>query len=233
MIVLAVTAGLVNSARSEAPGDPVSRPDTGRTTGQDAAGATESLRLLETITVKGRAPKTGYSREMFGPSWSDDVTVAGGHNGCDTRNDILRRDLAEVVLKSGAKGCIVMSGVLNDPYTGKAITFTRGAKTSAAVQIDHVVALSDAWQKGAQRWDEGKRRNFANDPRNLLAADGPANQQKGASDAATWLPASKAFRCTYVGTQVQVKAVYGLWMTAAEKSAIREVLLGCGGRAAA
>lgn len=233
MIVLAVTAGLVNSARSEAPGDPVSRPDTGQLTGQDATGATESLRLLETITVKGRAPKTGYSREMFGPSWSDDVTVAGGHNGCDTRNDILRRDLAEVVLKAGAKGCIVMSGVLNDPYTGKAITFTRGAKTSSAVQIDHVVALSDAWQKGAQRWDEGKRRNFANDPRNLLAADGPANQQKGASDAATWLPASKAFRCTYVGTQVQVKAVYGLWMTAAEKSAIREVLLGCGGRAAA
>jgi len=199
----------------------------------DGRAATEALVMLDRIPVKGRAPKTGYSRDEFGPSWSDDVTVAGGHNGCDTRNDILRRDLTNVVIKAGSTGCVVLKGVLQDPYTGQPIAFSRGASTSSAVQIDHVVALSDAWQKGAQSWDPDQRRNFANDPRNLQAADGPSNQRKGASDAATWLPPAKSFRCTYVARQVQVKAAYGLWMTVAEKAAVQDILINCGGEAPA
>lgn len=142
--------------------------------------------------IKGRAPKTGYDRDLFGQAWTDDVTVEGGHNGCDTRNDILGRDLEQIVFKPGTRDCAVQTGTLRDPYTGNTIAFVRGEGTSNAVQIDHVVALSDAWQKGAQQLDTATRVNFANDPRNLKAVDGPTNQQKSDGDAATWLPRTRA-----------------------------------------
>jgi hypothetical protein len=179
-----------------------------------------ALRKLETLPVKGRAPKTGYSRDEFGPPWTDDVNVPGGGNGCYTRDDILRRDLTDVI----SQGCIVLSGTLHDPYTGTTISFHRG---SPSVQIDHLVALEDAWQTGAQQLDLQTRQNFANDPANLQATDGPTNQQKGDGDAATWLPPSKAYRCTYVARQVDVKALYGLWVTPAEHDAIAKLLHGC------
>lgn len=194
----------------------------------DAAAADAAVAALRALQVKGRAPKTGYNRELFGQAWSDDVTVDGGHNGCDTRNDVLRRDLTAVIVKPGSNGCAVASGVLADPYTGTSIDFVRGTDTSTAVQIDHVVALSDAWQKGAQQLDSATLRNFANDPRNLQATDGPTNQQKSDGDAATWLPANKAYRCTYVARQVEVKTAYGLWVTDAEATAIMRVLGDCG-----
>jgi hypothetical protein len=177
--------------------------------------------------VKGRAPKTGYERIRFGQAWTDDNNAASGHNGCDTRNDILRRDLMDVTLKPGTHGCVVLSGTLNDPYLGTAVAFTRGQQTSADVQIDHVVALSDAWQTGAQSWDPEKRTDFANDPLNLLAVDGPSNQQNSDSDAASWLPKNMAYRCSYVARQVAVKTRYRLWMTPAEHDAIARVLATC------
>lgn len=180
---------------------------------------------LSSLSVKGRAPKTGYSRSKFGRSWSDDVSVAGGHNGCNTRDDILKRDLTAISVRSD--GCKVQSGSLNDPYTGSAISFMRGDR-SMAVQIDHLVALSDAWQKGAQQWTVERRRDFANDPRNLQAASGTANQSKGSGDAATWLPPNKTYRCTYVSRQIAVKAAYGLWVTRAERDAMKRVLASCG-----
>lgn len=189
----------------------------------------EALTALDSLEVKGRAPKTGYEREEFGQAWSDDVTVDFGHNGCDTRNDILRRDLdpESLVLKEGTHDCVALSGTLHDPYSGQDIEFQRGAQTSRAVQIDHVVPLADAWQKGAQQWPPEKRRDFANDPRNLLAVDGPLNQQKGAGDAATWLPPNKGFRCEYARRIVEVKAAYELWVTEAEKDALSRLLNAC------
>lgn len=191
-------------------------------------GPVDARALLDTLPIKGRAPKTGYERSLFGDAWTDDVTVADGHNGCDTRNDILRRDLVDIVLKPGSHGCAVLSGVLNDPYTGTSVAFQRGPGTSAQVQIDHIVALSDAWQKGAAQWDEWTRRNFANDPRNLQATLGWINQQKGDGDAATWLPPNTGYRCAYVSRIVDVKAAYGLWVTQAEHDAIARVLADCG-----
>ncbi|AJI79658.1 HNH endonuclease family protein [Corynebacterium singulare] len=192
-----------------------------------AAEVAAALATLDSLEVKGRAPMTGYEREEFGQAWSDDVTVEFGHNGCDTRNDILRRDLDNLVIKDGTHDCVALSGTLQDPYSGQTIDFQRGADTSSAVQIDHVVALADAWQKGAQQWSPEQRRNFANDPRNLLAVDGPLNQQKGAGDAATWLPPNKAFRCQYAQRIVEVKAAYDIWVTDAEQEALRRQLLAC------
>jgi hypothetical protein len=188
-----------------------------------------ALSVLAKLPVKGRAPKTGYNREQFGEAWSDDVNVPDGHNGCDTRNDILRRDLTHIVLKPNTNGCVVARGKLADPYTATLITFVRGVDTSAAVQIDHVVALSDAWQKGAQQLTPQRRADFANDPLNLLAVDGPANEQKGDGDAATWLPPNKSYRCAYVARQIAVKRKYRLWVTAAEKEAMQRVLSRCPG----
>jgi hypothetical protein len=191
--------------------------------------ASETLAELDSIPVKGRAPKTGYDRGMFGQAWTDDVTVADGHNGCDTRNDVLRRDLVDVVIRPDSNGCAVLSGVLNDPYTGTSVDFQRGPGSSALVQIDHVVALSDAWQTGAQQWDEFTRRNFANDPLNLQATIGWVNQEKGDGDAATWLPPNTSYRCAYVTRIVDIKAAYHLWVTPAEHDAIARVLADCEG----
>ncbi|ATI36553.1 HNH endonuclease (plasmid) [Rhodococcus sp. H-CA8f] len=196
-------------------------------TEQPGTNAAAALATLETIPVKGRAPKTGYSRDQFGQAWTDDVTVEFGHNGCDTRNDILARDLTDIVYKQGTKQCVVLSGTLADPYTGKTIKFVRGQDTSTAVQIDHVVALSDAWQKGAQQLSPEERRNLANDPRNLIPVDGPTNGQKSDSDAASWLPPNKAYRCTYVSQQITVKSIYRLWVTQAEKGAMQKILATC------
>ena len=182
------------------------------------------LAVLQSVPIKGRAPWTDYRRSQFGPAWSDDVTVPDGHNGCDTRNDILRRDLIDVEIKPDTHGCVVLSGVLIDPYTGSTIDFHRGPGSSLAVQIDHMVALADAWRTGAQQWDEDKRRNFANDPLNLQATSGPVNEDKGDADAASWLPPNKSYRCEYVSRIVEVKSHYGLWVTPAEHDAIARVL---------
>lgn len=172
---------------------------------------------LKTLEIKGRAPKTGYSRSQFGDGW----LVSGG---CDTRNIILHRDLSNTTVNDQ---CKVLSGLLNDPYTGHVIQFQRGDATSDDVQIDHVVALSNAWQTGAQQLSDEKRIELANDPLELLAVDGPANQQKSDSDAATWLPPNRAFRCQYIARQIAVKQKYHLWVTQPEYDGMMRVLAGC------
>jgi hypothetical protein len=178
----------------------------------------DSISTLNSLEVKGRAPKTGYSRAQF-PHWSD-----LDRNGCDARNDILKRDLTDVIFKAGTRDCKVISGVLLDPFSNKVLAFT---SVKSAVDIDHLVALSNAWQTGAAYFDRSKRSQIANDPLNLLAVDARLNRQKGDGDAATWLPPHKPFRCEYVSRQVAVKAKYSLWVTAAEKDAITRVLNQC------
>lgn len=184
-----------------------------------------ALAALGRLPIKGRAPRAGYARSQFGERWTDDNDDVWGHNGCDTRNDILRRDLAGVVLRSG--GCRVSSGVLVDPYTGATVHFVGGPGTSSQVQIDHVVPLANAWQTGAQQWTERRRRDFANDPLELLATEGDVNDAKGDGDAATWLPPNKAFRCAYAARMVAVKLTWRLWVTPAEHDALARILAGC------
>ena len=176
-----------------------------------------ALAALDVLAIKGRAPKTGYSREQFGGGWA---SVAG----CDMRDRILRRDLTSKTYEHGDT-CAIRGGRLNDPYTATAITFVRGG--ASEVDIDHVVALSDAWQKGAQRWTAARRLAFANDPLNLLSVDAHVNRAKGDGDAATWLPPNKRFRCDYVARQVAVKRKYNAWVTQAERDAIQRVLQSC------
>jgi len=211
---------------------------TSSTAGSTAVAVTQSagdpglaavaLSALAQLDVRTADPQMGYRRDLFGQAWSDDVTVEGGHNGCDTRNDILRRDLASVQIKVGTNGCVVLTGTLDDPYSAQTIAFVRGAATSDAVQIDHLVALSDAWRSGAQLLTADQRQDLANDPLNLLAVSGPLNQAKGDSDAASWLPPNAAFRCSYVIRQIQVKTRYGLWVESAEYDAMARILTDCG-----
>ena len=178
--------------------------------------------VLETLPVKGRAPKTGYTRDQFGQAWAD-----VDRNGCDTRNDILKRDLTDEVFKEKTHECVVLSGTLIDPYSGERINFVRGNISSMEVQIDHVVALSNAWQTGAFKLTMQQRTALANDPLNLLAVKGRLNSQKGDGDAATWLPPLKSYRCDYVSRQIAVKLKYKLWFTAPEKEAMVRILKGC------
>jgi hypothetical protein len=178
--------------------------------------------VLETLAVKGRAPKTGYARAQFGQAWAD-----VDRNGCDTRNDILKRDLTGIIYKAGTRSCVVASGTLLDRYSGETINFIRGNVSSMEVQIDHVVALSNAWQTGAFKLSADERKALANDPMNLFAVKGRLNSQKGDGDAATWLPPLKSFRCSYVAQQIAVKAKYSLWVVAPEKAAMSAILAKC------
>lgn len=176
--------------------------------------------MLDSLPVRGRAPKTGYDRVLdFGRSWLD-----VDQNGCDTRNDVLARDLGAVV-RSGA--CTVLSGRLVSVYSGVRVSFTRGPATSAEVQIDHIVPLSNAWQTGARQLPQARREALANDPLNLQAVEGSLNEQKSDGDAASWLPPLRSYRCIYVARQISVKAAYDLWVTAPERDAMRRVLDSC------
>lgn len=185
----------------------------------DDAGASGDLAIevLERLEVKGRAPKTGYSREEFYKNWPN-------VDGCSLRQRIIKREFGETAVLDG---CDVVAGEFEEPYTGKYLKFNSKAEISKGIQIDHVVALSDAWQKGAQYMEKSVRYEMATDPLNLLAVDGPANQGKSDGDAATWLPPNKKFRCQYVARQVSVKYKYKLWVTEAEKTAIHDILVTC------
>lgn len=178
--------------------------------------------VLETLAVKGRAPKTGYTRAQFGPAWAD-----VDRNGCDTRNDILKRDLTSITYRAKTRNCVVETGTLVDRYSGETINFVKGNISSMEVQIDHVVALSNAWQTGAFRLTADQRKALSNDPLNLFAVKGRLNSQKGDGDAATWLPPLKNFRCSYVAQQIAVKAKYSLWVTVPEKAAMVSILAKC------
>ena len=179
-----------------------------------------AMRALNQLKVRGFASSAGYDREgKFGDAW-EDVDA----NGCDTRNDILARDFASI---TRTDGCIIYAGVLKDKYTGKRIRFTRGQTTSLAVQIDHVVALHNAWQTGAKKLSYEMRVALANDPLNLQAVDGPTNGSKSDSDASWWLPPKRGYQCKYVARQISVKKAYRLWVTPDEKIAMQEVLTSC------
>jgi hypothetical protein len=178
--------------------------------------------VLASLPVKGRAPKTGYTRAQFGQAWAD-----VDRNGCDTRNDMLKRDLTNIEYKVKTRDCVVLTGVLVDRYSGETINFVRGNVTSMEVQIDHVIALSNAWQTGAFKLTVLQRTALANDPMNLFAVKGRLNLQKSDGDAATWLPPLKSFRCAYVAQQIAVKAKYSLWVTAPEKEAMTRILTAC------
>lgn len=174
--------------------------------------------LLEELEVKGRAPKTGYDADLF--KWRSDAD----HNGCDTRNDVLRRDLRDITLKAGTKGCVVIAGDLSDEYKSETYAFDRSPNN---IDIDHIVARSNAWQTGAAKFDEDTLKEFGNDPLNLLAVSSSLNRQKGDGDAATWLPPAKSYRCEYVSRQIAIKHKYDLWVVKAEKSAMKRELDTC------
>jgi hypothetical protein len=182
---------------------------------------TAAQQRLAKLEVKQAGAMTGYSRAKFGPAW-EDVDL----NRCDTRNDILARDLRPRSFK-GESECKVAEGKLADPYTGKPISFVQGNKTSSAVQIDHVVALAAAWRTGAKQWTGDPRPFYANDPLVLLAVDGPANNAKGDKDAANWLPPNGAYQCKYVAKQISIKTKYALWVTPPEQAEMAEVIADC------
>ncbi|MBR5647652.1 HNH endonuclease [Candidatus Saccharibacteria bacterium] len=208
---------LLNPASYEAIFSRVENLGAEQVAASSETGARLATDILEELEVKGRAPKTGYTREEFYSGWP---TV----DGCNLRQKIIKREFGETAVLDG---CNVVSGEYDEPYTGEHKVFSRREEISKGVQIDHVVALSDAWQKGAQYMSKETRYEIATDPLNLLAVDASANEKKSDGDAATWLPSNKKFRCQYVARQVSVKYKYKLWVTAAEKEAIKRVLLNC------
>jgi hypothetical protein len=197
-------------------------PGLGPVTG-DAARA-EARGLIETLKTKGRGPRTGYDRDEFGYAWMDTADgVPLARNGCDTRNDLLRRDGQEVRFRSGSN-CVVVAMTLHDPYTGTTIEWRK--QKASEVQIDHVVPLSYSWQLGSSRWPESKRRQLANDPLNLIPVEGRANSAKSDSGPASWLPPSRGIRCAYAVRFAQVAVKYELAVTAPDREAM---LRQCGG----
>lgn len=194
---------------------------------------TTALTALEQLPVVPARPRPGgFDRScksgrgcVFGPAWSDDVDVDGGHNGCSTRNDVLRRDLSSVSAKPGARGCVVVAGILHDPYTGVVVEFTKG--NAGAINIDHVFPLAAAWDLGAAGWSSKRRQDFANDPRNLLAVSASANAAKGDRTPGDWAPDVPAGRCLYALRYVETATAYRLPVTPQDKAGLRAALLEC------
>ncbi|MDT5303659.1 MAG: hypothetical protein QOG79_7042 [Mycobacterium sp.] len=169
-----------------------------------------------------------YRRAAFGDSWTDDNAAPGGHNGCDTRNDILDRDLVDKTYVSISR-CpnAVATGTLHDPYTSETVNLVRGNQTGAAVQIDHLVPLAYAWDQGARNWTDEMRVRFANDPANLLAVDGPINEDKSDGEPAVWMPPNHAFWCQYAVQFVAVMRGYGLPVDAPSVPVLRDAAGTC------
>lgn len=215
-------------------------PEAGEAGAQSASSEVDVIEPRSTPRTEGaddvqvvdqRVTVPGYDRScspgdgcVFGPAWSDDVTVEGGRDGCDTRNGILRRDLEQVELKEGTHGCVVLSGVLTDPYTGQVLHFDRGS-TSGQMHVDHVFPIASAWDHGAWVWDEQRRRDFANDPRNLVATAAAVNQSKGDKMPGQWAP--EANGCQYAATMLEVTLAYDLTLTQDDLDAIVVTLQGC------
>jgi hypothetical protein len=219
VLIIAPIAGSGCGRNAPAPGSPT---------------AADLNRLLASVTVVSTRPHVpGYDRDcdgghgcVFGPAWTDDTDAPGGHNGCGTRNDVLAAQLTDVAYRTGANRCIVMSGTLADPYTGKRIRFVK--RDAVAVQIDHVYPLAAAWDMGAARWPLAQRQRFANDVEyNLLAVDGKANQAKGDKTPADWLPPNRADHCFYVGKYLSAAQHYALPITRADRDAITTVIKHC------
>jgi hypothetical protein len=169
-----------------------------------------------------------YRRDAFGDSWTDENPAPGGHNGCDTRNDILERDLINKTYVS-IKRCpnAVATGTLHDPYTNAVVAFMRGSQVGASVQIDHIVPLALAWDLGARHWPDEMRLRFANDPANLLAVDGPTNQDKGDKEPAVWMPPNAAFHCQYAIQFIAVLRGYRLPVDAPSVPALQHAASTC------
>jgi len=217
MTVCAVAAGC--STAPPAPGSP---------------GRAQLEQLLADVTVvAGRAHVPGYDREcaprrgcVFGAAWTDDTSADGGHNGCDTRDDVLGRQLREVTYRLDSPRCVVTSGTLFDPYTGNRMAFSK--RDASAVQIDHVYPLAAAWDMGASRWPLPLRMRFANDlTYNLLAVDGKANQDKGDKTPGEWIPPAAAYHCFYAGKFLSVAQRYGLPITRSDQQVLAAIARQC------
>ncbi|SJN12174.1 hypothetical protein FM113_14165 [Leucobacter sp. 7(1)] len=185
-------------------------------TGVSSNAVRDQLAGLRSVSGVSAAP---YDRARFGQAWFD-----ADRNGCDTRNDVLRRDLVDVELKPGTRGCKVLAGRLDDWYSGTTLDFVAGQQTSERVQIDHVVPLSWAWKHGAAQWESDALRAFANDPANLVATSGQQNRQKSDSGPADWMPADATAHCAYVERFTGVLVAYELGITERERAAIDRVL---------
>lgn len=187
----------------------------GKVDGEKVADAARKLQITDQARV-------GYDRDQFGAAWAD---VDG--NGCDTRNDILLRDLTDVSMSLDDPTCTVASGTLSDPYTGTTIDFTRGKTTSSAIQIDHVIPLAMAWTGGASDWSAEEREAFANDPNNLVATDGPTNSAKSDQGPGEWMPGNESYHCTYVAHVTALATEYDIAITQADQDAIVEIAGTC------
>lgn len=237
-VPLASSTG-TDASSSAPPSSEATQPTTGSSDvppPTDSAAKSRLLALLHEVTVVPSRPNVpGYERDcgpgegcVFGTAWNDDTSAPLGHNGCDTRNDVLRRDLTDIEVDADTNGCVVRSGTLLDPYTGRAIDFVRGYYTSTDVQIDHLIPLAAAWDLGAWEWSPERRAAFANDVEHeLLAVDGPSNLSKVDSTPASWLPPNKAFRCEYGTLYLEASIFWDLPITAADADVLLHVARKC------
>ena len=188
---------------------------------------TAAATALAALPVAEKSTLDGYERDcgqgegcVFGPAWAD-----VDRNGCDQRNDVLHRDLADVQVREGTHECVVIAGVLDDPYTGERVPFEKA--DAAQVPIDHVVPLAAAWVQGAAAWPVDQRRAFANDLNNLMATTRAENSAKGDSTADEWVPSDPSYGCSYATVVITVKARYALSVTGPEATALQSLLATC------
>lgn len=199
------------------------------------AGCTPSSPASNGLRVIGSAPRKapGYDRScasgrlcVFGTAWTDATTgTEWSRDGCDTRNQALKRDLRNVQIKPDTRGCVVLSGDLTDPYSGDQVQFRRSA--GSPVSVDHIYPLATAWSRGASTWSLEVRKRFANDPANLLTTTAAVNSAKSDKMPNRWMPATASGRCLYAKRLITVALTYQLPVTSAENQALNRALRDC------
>lgn len=169
---------------------------------------------LKDLRVAEAGSMHGYRPSKF----PDDDSDA---NGCDTRDDVLARDLGDVH-RDGS--CTVTSGTLRDPYTGRTVRYRRDHP--GTVRVEHVVPLPVAWRSGASDWDQAERTRFANDADTLVAVAARTARDRGERPPDRWRPARR-YQCAFAQRYVTVAHDYDLTVTKAQHDALDTMLGGC------
>lgn len=167
--------------------------------------------LVDQLTVAPEGSGAGYDRDLF------DHWIDVDHDGCHTRCEVL-----EAEKRYDLPG-LPQGGWLSiyDGYS---------TDDASELDVDHVVALSEAWRSGADRWDANRRRAFANDldePDALIAVTASTNRSKSDRDPASWQPPNSGAWCQFGLGWVRVKIKWELTADDAEVRALRNILRGC------
>ncbi len=190
-------------------------PENYTVTEQDLGVLEEKVSSLKVRRNEKSIPE--YSRDSLPTDWKD---LDG--NGCNTREDILKKYTSEYTGRFD--GCKIKSGKFYDYYNGKFLRYDKSVDTGGGIQIDHIVAIGNAWISGGYKWGKDEWISYINDEEVLIPTSSKTNREKSDKDITEWKPANNSYLCTYAEKQVEIKDKYKLTVTEKEKAELKSIL---------